>query len=266
MAYDHTDKVGNQGDVVKHAVLARLLSKIISESQGARFVYAESHTGRPDYVLPAGGEWEQGIKILTEKLSKINPFPEPLRDYFEIVLKGGVDVGNRYLGSSGLAFSFALQNQKSFRFILHETDGPAWGDLVRYFHPWPDVAVIQDDGYSGILGLAQADFVLIDPPNLDNPKDIIKLMTHIVSKKIPFMCWTPRIGIRKAPSAEAKKYLNFREKVDRDLLIKPILIQWRKWGSRTCGCTLHVSPKENYRLANSIVDKLLIAFPEWRKG
>lgn len=255
MAYDHSKKIGNQGDVVKHAVLAHLVARMLKDTKGKDFVYAESHTGHPEYILPNGGQWTDGIKILGEKLNK--NCPQSLSAYFDSGIKGGVNIASRYLGSSGLVFSLLLKYQQSHRFVLYENDALAWGDLVRYFGPWPSVSVIKDDGYAGVLGLQRAHLVLIDPPDLKFPDRIITLMKHLKQNKIPFICWTPRIGNSKKPTAEASAYTEFRNSVKKKFRIESILVQWHKnWRTQTCGCVLHVWPKEYHDSANKVVDDL----------
>ena len=62
MPYDHSAKIGNQGDVVKHiALFAALRHLLKGRSADGEFVCADIHAGRPDYVLPEKGEWQYGI-------------------------------------------------------------------------------------------------------------------------------------------------------------------------------------------------------------
>ncbi len=62
MAYDHANKVGNQGDLIKHAVLYTVVKNMLDTwPEGECFRYADTHTGHPCYVLPSGGAWMQGI-------------------------------------------------------------------------------------------------------------------------------------------------------------------------------------------------------------
>ena len=48
--YDHSDKIGNEGDVVKHAILCKLVEALLDQKKGEPFVYAESHTGATAYT------------------------------------------------------------------------------------------------------------------------------------------------------------------------------------------------------------------------
>jgi len=63
--YDHSRKIGNEGDVIKHPVLAKVVESLAESVEKKPFVYAESHTGRPFYVLQKGGEWERGVGKLS---------------------------------------------------------------------------------------------------------------------------------------------------------------------------------------------------------
>lgn len=58
MAYHHSRKAGNRGDVWKHAVLVALMDAITADSDSFRYV--ESHAGVPLHDLKPGGEWRHG--------------------------------------------------------------------------------------------------------------------------------------------------------------------------------------------------------------
>jgi hypothetical protein len=65
MAYDHSTKAGNRGDVWKHGLLTLLADKIHVPQRA--FHWLETHAGAPIHRLRAGGEWRDGIGSLAEK-------------------------------------------------------------------------------------------------------------------------------------------------------------------------------------------------------
>jgi 23S rRNA (adenine2030-N6)-methyltransferase len=77
-SYDHRVHAGNAGDVWKHFLLLETANHLLEP--GGSLVYAESHAGRPEYVLSAPGEWEGGIGKIWPLLPFLGDF-----SYFEIV-------------------------------------------------------------------------------------------------------------------------------------------------------------------------------------
>jgi len=67
MKYDHSAKIGNRGDVIKHAVLAAVVDRLLQDDDKP-FSYVETHTGRAEYILPKGGEWRKGIRRLQNRV------------------------------------------------------------------------------------------------------------------------------------------------------------------------------------------------------
>ncbi|HNY34810.1 MAG TPA: hypothetical protein PKK68_09165, partial [Methanothrix soehngenii] len=57
--YDHRNHAGNAGDVWKHFILLEAADWLLAS--GGSLAYAESHAGRPEYILNAPGEWQGGI-------------------------------------------------------------------------------------------------------------------------------------------------------------------------------------------------------------
>src|ERR1019366_8794046 len=57
--YDHARKIGNKGDLVKHAALANILAELVNRQRDDVFLYAETNAGRPACALATGREWSQ---------------------------------------------------------------------------------------------------------------------------------------------------------------------------------------------------------------
>ena len=188
MKYDHSTKIGNRGDVVKHAVLAAVVDRLLQDDDKP-FTYIETHTGRAEYVLPKGGEWRKGIRRFQKRVCEVTP--RLLDPYVDHALARKITVAQRYPGSSGLVFRMMQTRGATFRFVLYEMDSLAAADLVRYYHPWPEVTVVRSDGLHGILGIDEASLVLLDPPDLGEHERIKAVMEHLANQEIPFLCWLP---------------------------------------------------------------------------
>jgi len=206
-SYDHALKIGNQGDTFKHPVLARLLS--VGATGVTRFVYVETHAGRPMCVLPEKGEWTRGVGTLAASRALVEDDKndtdrfEVLGAYRELCLGSGVQTGYTYPGSTEIAFRTLRARGRPFEMRLWETHPATFDDLTRHFFPWfdpPDARVIaeQADGYGGLNGALDSglrpSFVLIDPPDADTVARVERLITRLVELKVGFLCWTPKGG------------------------------------------------------------------------
>jgi hypothetical protein len=238
VSYDHSKKIGNQGDVVKHHALTCIADEIIRKNK-KKFVYVESHTGRHRYTLTRNGEWRQGIGLLLPRCAR---------------------EGSTYSGSSEIVFSL-VGDRREFEFILHETDPKVCRDLMLYYDDFKRVKVRREDGYAGVLNQTKASLVLVDPPDLKQPELLIEVIRKLRERNIPFICWTPRIGNSGGPTkipTEGAVYVKFREDVKKMTNVEPILVRWYdKWRSKTCGCCLHVFPNYLRTLAKKGIDRII---------
>lgn len=164
MPYDHSVKIGNEGDLVKHVVLyAAIQQSVRLEREGTPYRYAESNAGRPQYVLPSRGEWRRGIGKFS-----INPQLARYRQMLntgevsEVVnacvgfdsefLGRRVSTGMMYPGSAGLAFRLLRKESTSFNMLLWELDAAAADECLRFFYPWSNQVTINNaDGYKGLM-------------------------------------------------------------------------------------------------------------------
>jgi len=67
---------------------------------------------------------------------------------------------------------------------------------MSYFPQWEQVTVCRGNGFELVKTLPEASLVLIDPPYLnteDDKRDILKTLRTLDDRKIPVMCWTPRV-------------------------------------------------------------------------
>jgi 23S rRNA A2030 N6-methylase RlmJ len=268
---DHGSHAGNEGDALKHPVLAGVATHLVKP--GKVFVYAESHAGRPEYVLPmANGKWKAGIGELSKAIEKANGqyiasgdeqariLLAATQAFVQAVKFGGgtwpaIPKGF-YLGSTAIVKAVIQQAGVGFVFKLYDTD-PNVCNALNYCH-LRQVAECKD-GYDELLKLQEADLVLVDP-SLIREGDIDRILLaleHLVSKGIPFICWTPRLGNDAGqPAAIYAEFLADAQKRLGGFGISPLLVRWSKWRARTCGCCLHVWPGHVQAVARQIVDEI----------
>ena len=93
MAYDHSDKIGNQGDLVKHYALYLCLKKLLdNHPANTPFIYAESHLQHPrtlarhsaptevSAVLRGEGEYSESEPTPADRAREIPPLRSHVTD------------------------------------------------------------------------------------------------------------------------------------------------------------------------------------------
>ena len=264
MAYDHSDKIGNQGDLVKHYALYLCLKKLLdNHPANTPFIYAESHAGRAEYVLPEGGGWKNGIGAFSSKdqitserkirASHGTPALPDLGDFDEIFIGRELKTDMKYLGSTGIAFRLLRggaaplrQPGRPFTMKLWEQSLPAVEDLTRYYHPWmqphpgnnpPPTQLVEinpADGFSGVQTAGKLNFVLLDPPSIKDAEKAFTLIAHLQAQKIPYLCWMPRISHLNAESPDS---VDFGHKAASKGHVCHG-VQWDLWTTTFAGCWL----------------------------
>ena len=131
MEYDHSDKIGNEGDVVKHAVLCALVEALLDQTPIVPFVYAESHTGRAVYVLPGKGRWLHGIKPFSENLLELEDRNatssssirfKSLNAYRQACFPEKAKAESQYYGSSGMVRKMLTEVTMQSQFRLWDSN------------------------------------------------------------------------------------------------------------------------------------------------
>ncbi len=220
--YDHSRKIGNEGDAVKHPVLVRLIDHLIAREHETPFVYLESHCGRPSYKLPEDGEWKNGVgRIASSPLlaaARLSWQQDPtsevrlpnMRPYVEVGLGEQPAPGSIYPGSSGLVCKLLERKHVDFRFFLWEKDSIVCQDLMKDFPEWQKAFVCRGDGIAGANHIENPSFVFFDPFDLSLDAAPLEKSFEIMAKKsVPFLCWTPLVGRDTSPQGQIR--LRFRD-------------------------------------------------------
>ncbi|TIT03106.1 MAG: 23S rRNA (adenine(2030)-N(6))-methyltransferase RlmJ, partial [Mesorhizobium sp.] len=125
MNYRHAYHAGNFADVVKHAVLARLVEYLKQKDKAFRVIDTHAGIGRYDLAsVEAGktGEWQGGIGRLTE--ATLEPQAAALlQPYLEAVRAQNPDGGLKHYPGSPLIVRHLLRSQDRLTAIeLHPED------------------------------------------------------------------------------------------------------------------------------------------------
>jgi 23S rRNA A2030 N6-methylase RlmJ len=248
MIYTHSDKVGNLGDVYpKHPILARVVHYLCELKDPAIFEYVDINAGRPLYALERKGEWKDGAGALYRKLKSLKGDDiakyQNLKPYIDNCLLDQPRPGTTYLGSSGLVLHVLKRLGRRFRFFLCDTDSDVCADLMRHFPQWDEVTVCRGNGFRVINMLDRASLVFIDPPYMETQDDkdaVLQTLAILIEKKIPLICWTPRVGLAKSLEGEAI-YSSFEADAE-SLQLGIIPVQWGEpEPGKFWGCHLAVS-------------------------
>ena len=188
MNYRHIYHAGNFADVVKHALLLRLL--VAMKRKNKPFLVLDTHAGIGRYDVSSAqaaktGEWRDGIGRLLEAP------PQALQDYVDVVSRIGL-----YPGSPVLAAEFLQPSDRLIACELHPEDAVS---LRRTMKPYPNAAVHERDGYEALGAFLpppeKRALVLIDPP-FERTDEFSVLATKLIAawKKFPaavLVVWYP---------------------------------------------------------------------------
>lgn len=167
MNYRHAFHAGNFADVLKHAVLVRLLLYLRGKDSAFRVI--DTHAGTGVYDLTSDeavrtGEWRAGIGRLAEK-PIAGEAGELLKPYLEFVLaenSGGKLT--RYPGSPSIARAFCRQQDRMIFCELHPADFAA---LKRNIGRDRRAKAMEIDGWTALKACLppkeRRGLVLIDP-------------------------------------------------------------------------------------------------------
>lgn len=168
MNYRHAFHAGNFADVLKHAVLARIIAYLTRKD--APLLYLDTHAGIGAYDLFASeasrtGEWTAGIG----RLDEASPSAEVaalLAPYLGAVQALRVQNGaGFYPGSPALARHLLRPQDRLVLCELHPQDAES---LRRFSRGDPRIRVMEMDGYAALNAQVppkeKRGLVLIDPP------------------------------------------------------------------------------------------------------
>ena len=184
MNYRHAYHAGGFADVLKHAVLCRLLVHL-GEKPGA-FCVIDTHAGAGRYQL--GGpeasktaEWRNGIeRLLAAELTR--PIRALLAPYLDAV--AALNPGDRlaiYPGSPALAQEL-LRPQD--RLVACELEPQAAGALRSHLHGDPRTHAVAIDGWTALTAYVpppeRRGLVLLDPP-FEEPGEFSRLVQGLAA-------------------------------------------------------------------------------------
>ncbi len=200
MNYRHAFHAGNFADVVKHAVLARILVHLGEKPQPFRVIDTHAGAGLYDLAGPDAtrtGEWRGGIGRLTG-----TPLAAPVRvllgPYLDAVAKLNPDGELRHYPGSPLIALSLMRPQD--RLIACELEPDAAASLRSHLHPDKRAKAIAIDGFVALNAYVppkeRRGLVLIDPP-FERPNEFGRLGQCLIDAHRKwatgiYVAWYPR--------------------------------------------------------------------------
>ncbi|MBQ4832744.1 23S rRNA (adenine(2030)-N(6))-methyltransferase RlmJ [Pseudoalteromonas sp. MMG010] len=207
LSYRHSFHAGNPADVLKHLVLAQVLS--YQTIKDKPLDYIDTHSGAGFFELDAADaqktqEYKEGI----EKLWHHNSEQSALNEYIELI-KSFND--NRelafYPGSPKIAEHFLRRQDKGWFFELHPRDLTL---LEQNMQGKRSIRVRGENGFAGLVGLlppaSRRACVLIDPPY--EIKDDYETVVNTIVKAYQrfatgtYMIWYPVVDRERIDAME----------------------------------------------------------------
>jgi 23S rRNA (adenine2030-N6)-methyltransferase len=183
MNYRHAFHAGNFADVVKHAVLCRVLTHLTAKENPFRVI--ETHAGAGAYDLAADEasrtrEWHQGIGRLNEQPLS-GEAAQLLEPYLALIRaenpSGAVKI---YPGSPLIARAFCRERDRMIFCELHPEEYAA---LDRTFKSDRRAKIVEIDGWSALRAYLppkeRRGFVLVDPP-FEEPGEFERLRGGLI--------------------------------------------------------------------------------------
>jgi 23S rRNA (adenine2030-N6)-methyltransferase len=238
--YRHAFHAGSFADVIKHAVLCRIL--LYLRAKEAPFRVIDTHAGAGVYDLTSpeasrGGEWHGGIeKLLATPLPK--PVAELLKPYIEVI-DAFNDQGQLKLYPGSPAFARAWLRPQD-HLIACELEPQAAMVLAHTFRRDLRIKTLEIDGWTALGAYVppkeRRGLVLVDPP-FEEDNDFRRLadalaVAHRKWATGIYALWYPIKG-RPEPDALAKRLrrLDIGKILRAELIVSPLSDPTRLNGS-----------------------------------
>ncbi|MBQ4838351.1 MULTISPECIES: 23S rRNA (adenine(2030)-N(6))-methyltransferase RlmJ [Pseudoalteromonas] len=208
LSYRHSFHAGNPADVIKHLVLAEVLSYMTRKDKP--FDYIDTHSGAGLFELASSDaqktqEFEDGIGRLMHYAGS----NEAIIRYLDMVKGFNESALAYYPGSPKVAEQYLRKQDKGWFFELHPQDLPI---LQKNTAHKRSLRVKGEDGFKGLLGLvppmSRRAVVLMDPPyeiKTDYQKAVKTILkAHKSFTSGTYMIWYPVVDRARIDQMEAE--------------------------------------------------------------
>jgi 23S rRNA A2030 N6-methylase RlmJ len=251
MPYDHNEKAGNQGDVIKHIALLAAVDTILqSHDKKKPFLYCDTFAGYACSQLIKNNGWKDGIgklfnttnshqqMIIRDDLSENNH----VKQFRDLYLSGRPSyVGRMYPGSSLIVHDLCVRHGIVPKFSLWDISPAAIASLMMTYSGMGH-AINPRPAKPNAKSIERASFVFVDPPKA--PMTGIKgsrwndMIQFLKPQHQNFMFWLP-IDFKKSKGEMIENTKEQREEaLNKNLDV--LQVRWKKDGNtiKTVGCQL----------------------------
>jgi 23S rRNA (adenine2030-N6)-methyltransferase len=230
MNYRHAFHAGNHGDVLKHVVLARVLTYLTSKD--SPMAVLDAHAGLGHYDLTGieavkTGEWRGGIGALLQTEYSVD-VKLLLKPYLDIVRGLNADGALRYYPGSPELVSQLLRRKD--RILLNELHPADFETLETRYAGLPNVRLSSVDAMIAVkaaLPFAERrGLVLVDPAfEVTNEKEKVVMLVKQGLRRMAqtcFVIWYPVTTQRFADDfCEALSFPGAKSALRAELLVRP---------------------------------------------
>lgn len=192
--YDHHDKAGNQGDVVKHVALIAAADTLM---QGKiSFQYADTFSGYAYNPIRTDGEWQEGIgKLPNQKIEDQSisfwkslwhcPYGLP---------------GSTYPGSSTFIRKLCMKRGIQPHLSLWDTSQTVISQLKQAYGNF-EAKIFERSATLADIVSAKPDLLFIDPPDLS----LIEKLLTFVEQSESVIIWLPTLFTGDVETPDSRK-------------------------------------------------------------
>lgn len=195
MVYDHHNKAGNPGDVVKHTALIAV-ANVLMKTYGDVFHYADTYAGYAYNPIKTGGEWQQGIEIFNG-LDLV--FGNTALDLWHSLWSCPYGLeGSIYPGSSTFIRKLCLKNKVFFKPRLWDVSSTVISQLADCYTP-SEAEIHQRAATLEDFKELKPDLLLLDPPDFENIEEVLQFFA--VANNV--LLWLPVVYVQENESSSS---------------------------------------------------------------
>jgi len=271
VTYDHHEKAGNQGDVVKHVALIAALDTILKSFEGDEFRYADTFAGYAYSPLILKNEWENGIEEVFDQGARLGQNPHT-KLWYEWYLRGRPHLlGGVYPGSSLIANDVCRLHNKHPHLTLWDISPAVIANLMETYDGQghrlhPRSARATDRGVEG------ADFLFVDPPGASMVRRAgfphwSALTNFFENPEKAILIWLPvSFRRKKGKGGQPDEDIEDTKAQRDDALKRDFGVTVVRWGTgiRTLGCQLFYRLPANATAALKSAVEHVVGICDWK--
>jgi 23S rRNA (adenine2030-N6)-methyltransferase len=225
MNYRHAFHAGNFADVMKHAVLARILTHLAQKPAAYRVIDTHAGAGVYDLAGPEAqrtGEWRDGIgRLLDAQLN--DEVRALLAPYLDTVVR--MNAGGPLATYPGSPLIVRNLMRAQDRLIACELEPGAAEELARSLGSDPRAKAITIDGWTALTAYIppkeRRGLVLIDPP-FEQPDEFARLAANL---EAAYRKWATGIFMLWYPIKDAAAVATFTRALARSGIAKVLRLE-----------------------------------------